>query len=166
MVALHGKFLLLHVSNHEYLYENKQNLLPSPRTQRVVCLQEEVKILKKILCFTQGGTPRFAEVTVTRPQCKTSPGVQALLSSLSRGLILTSAKYNSWLRAPNGKRPCSERLSHAPNNSTYILYIYSTSNYVWLRVALLVSVLKDRRTLASCTCSLQTFFRTYICPLQ
>lgn len=47
MVALRGKFLLLHVSNHEYLCENKQNLLPSPGTQRVVCLQEEVKIPKK-----------------------------------------------------------------------------------------------------------------------
>lgn len=116
MVALRGKFLLLHVSNHEYLCENKQNLLPSPGTQRVVCLQEEVKIPKKYQLHSGRQTPRFADCHKTTMQ--TSPGVQALLSSLSRGLILSSAKYNSWFRAPIGKCPCSERLSRAPNNST------------------------------------------------
>ena len=68
MVALQGKFLLLHVSNHEYLYKNKQNLLPSPRTQRVVCLQEEVKIPKKYSASLREVNSR--SLTVTRPQCK------------------------------------------------------------------------------------------------
>ena len=136
MVALRGKFLLLQVSNHEYQ-------LPSPRTLRVVCLQEEGfdgflrKDPEKISASLRKANSTGFSLIVTRSTMQTSPGVQALLSSLSRGVdyLLPGAMKGSYYTSHHSTYVSIERVS-------FRLITRSTSRFS-----------AQGRTLASCICT-------------